>query len=620
MRKRRYASLVAALAAFSLVASACAGDGGGGGGGGGGEDGDLKGGTWRNEMESFVMNCNFDPTCEFVSFWLMAYTNSVLRPLMNYHHVAGEAGGEIHPDLADGEPEVSEDGLTYTFTLKDGVMFGPPVSREVTSQDVAYAFQRMASAPQGAQYTFYYEGVIEGFEVQKAPPEDIEISGIETPDDKTIVFNLAQETPDFLFRMAMPATAPIPPEVGNCFTESGEYGRNIVSTGPYMLEGSDQLDASSCDSLEPASGFEPERTFNLVRNPDYDPETDDPAMRSSNPDRFEVNVNTNVDDIFNKVEAGELETSPDDPPAEFLREHAGDEERLPTNPVDVLWYIAMNLTQPPFDDPAVRRAVNYVIDKDGLLRAAGGETVGIPATHILPPGMGGPPPEEYDPYPSEGNTGDVEAAKEEMRQSQYDSDGDGVCDAPECNNVLLISRNEDPWTEFNPIIEDNLAAIGINVKTRELEGGIAYETASTTSNNVPISAHAGWGKDWPDAATFFEALFTSGAISGEPGANNNLPLVGVTPQQNQEDELGIEGNLEGVPSVDEKFEECNATPLGDERLACFNELDVELMEEVVPYVPYRWDQEAHLLSENVAKWEFDQNAGEQSWAHVAVEA
>jgi peptide/nickel transport system substrate-binding protein len=579
-----------------------------------------RGGTFRAEMESFVMECNFDPSCEFVSYWLMVYTNSFLRPLMNYRHVEGEEGLEIFPDLAADMPEISEDGLTYTFTLKDGVMFGPPLDREVTSQDVAYAFRRLASAPQENPYTYYYEGVVDGFELQDASPEDIEIAGIETPDDKTFVLTLTRPTPDILFRLAMPATAPIPEEVAGCFTQGGEYGRYAISSGPYMLEGSEDLDASSCETLEPIAGLEPERTFSLVRNPNYDAATDDPEMRSNFPDGFQVSVNTNVDDIFNKIEAGELESSPDDPPAQFLRRYADDRERMPTNVVDVLWYIAMNLTTPPFDDIHVRKAVNLAIDKEGLLRSAGGPLVGEIATHILPPTLGGFPPDEYNPYETPNNAGDVEAAKAEMQQSVYDSDGDGVCDAPECSGVLHLTRNEAPWTEFSPIIEDNLAQIGIELRSRELEGGVAYETASTTSNNIPFSSHAGWGKDWPDASTFFEALFTSGAIQRGPGVNNNIPLVGVTSEINEERRLEIEGNLEDVPSIDDQFEECNQLELGQERIGCFNELDVTLTEDVVPYVPYRWDQETHLLSESVSQWAFDQNAGEMAFAHIAVDA
>lgn len=613
VRRRGITRFLAVAAALSLVAAACRP-----GAGPRRPTEGLEGGTLRIEMTDFVMDCGFDPTCEFVSYWLMVNTNVFLRPLMNYRHVEGDAGGEILPDLAADLPEVSDDGLTYTFTLRDGVMFGPPVSREVTSQDVAYAFQRMSSESQAAQYASYYEGTIEGLEVQDAPAEDVQITGIETPDDKTIVFRLAQETPDFLFRLAMPATAPIPREVASCFTQSAEYGRFAISSSSYMLEGSDQLDISSCDAMEPISGFDPNRQFVLVRNPNYDAATDDPEVRSNLPDRIEITINTNVDDIFARIEAGEVETAPEPVPPELLRKYADDRERLALNPVDVTWYITMNLTAPPFDDLAVRRAVNFVLDKSGLQRAWGGPLVGEVATHIIPPTMGGLPAEEYDPYPSPDHAGDVEAAKEEMRQSKYDSDGDGVCDAPECRNVLHINRNIPPWTEYGPIIEDNLSQIGIELRTRELESGTAYTTIQSTSRNVPIASNAGWGKDWADPRTFTQLLFTGAAIQRE--GNVNYSLVGVTPEINEEGNLGVTGTLERVPSIDEQFNACDVLPLGQGRTDCFNDLDRTLMEEVAPWVPYRWAVENHLLASTVTQWEFDQAAGEMALAHMAVQS
>ena len=107
----------------------------------------------------------------------------------------------------------------------------------------------------------------------------------------------------------MPATAPIPAEVARCYTQAAEYGRFVISSGPYMIDGSDKLDISSCDAQKPISGFNPNSGLNLVRNPNYDPATDDAEIRQSNPDRFEISVNTNPDDIFAKIERGELEGS-----------------------------------------------------------------------------------------------------------------------------------------------------------------------------------------------------------------------------------------------------------------------------------------------------------------------
>ena len=125
-----------------------------------------------------------------------------------------------------------------------------------------------------AQYGFYYTGVIKGMD-GKAKSAETKISGIETPDDQTIIFNLEKPTGDFLYRLSMPAAAPIPEEVGKCFTKAGDYGRYVMSNASYMIQGSDKLDISSCDAMKPISGFDPSKSITLVRNPNYDQATDD---------------------------------------------------------------------------------------------------------------------------------------------------------------------------------------------------------------------------------------------------------------------------------------------------------------------------------------------------------
>ena len=142
------------------------------------------------------------------------------------------------------------------------------------------------------------------------------ISGITTPNPSTIVIKLTKPRGDFLFALAMPATAPIPPEIGKCFEgKAGAYGRNLVSTGPYMIEGSDKVDISSCAAVKPASGFDGQTIMDLVRNPNYDPKTDSKAARENYPDEFKFVVNANADDILNKIEAGEYDTATTSDPA-----------------------------------------------------------------------------------------------------------------------------------------------------------------------------------------------------------------------------------------------------------------------------------------------------------------
>jgi peptide/nickel transport system substrate-binding protein len=614
-KRRQRLRLVGLALAVALLAAAC---GGGDEGGGGTQQATpQKGGVLRTSVADFGWTNAFDPTGEYIASGWTIY-GAMARSLMGTKHVADAAGNELFPDLAADVPELSSDGLTYTFKLKPGIKFGPPVNRDITSKDVAYAFQRINTASLVAQYGFYYFGVIKGMD-GKAKSPDQKISGIETPDDQTIIFHLEKPTGDFLYRVFMPATAPIPEEVAKCFTKAGDYGRYVISSGPYMIQGSDQLDISSCKTMKPISGFDPSKQIILARNPNYDQATDN--LRSNNVDGIDITVNTNIDDTFNKVEAGQLDSSfIDQPPKPVLQRYLTDQAKKPylhSNNGDRTWYITMNWTTPPFDDINVRKAANWVMDKAGLLQAWGGTTLGEIATHIMPPTvlnekLGA----DYNPYATPDNRGDEAKAKEAMKQSKYDSNKDGVCDADACKNLVMINRNVTPWTDAEPVVVSSLQKIGIEVKPRELASSAAYTTIQTVKNNIPIALNAGWGKDYADPYSF-AVLFDARSIIAT--GNTNYALVGIT--QDQASELGIKyPSGVQIPTVDADIDACQAIPTTqtDQRTDCFVNLDKKLMEQDVPWVPYLWTKNVTITAPSMTKYEFDQFSGYLSFTQVAV--
>jgi peptide/nickel transport system substrate-binding protein len=617
-KKRQQARLVGLALALALVAAACGGGDDEGGDGGQQQATAEKGGVLRTAISDFGFTNGFDPTGEYVA---IAFTlhGALGRTLMATKHVADAPGNELFPDLAAAEPEISEDGLKYTFKLKPNIKWGPPLDRNITSKDVAYAFQRINTAPLVAQYGFYYFGTIKGMD-GKAKSADQKISGIETPDDATIIFNLEKPTGDFLQRLGMAATGPIPEEVAKCFTKAGDYGRYVISSGPYMLQGADKLDITSCDSMKPISGFDPSKKITLVRNPNYDQATDN--LRGNYPDGITMSINTNVDDIFSQIEAGTLDSSvSDQPPKPVLQRYLTDPAKKPylhSNSGDRTWYITMNWATPPFDDVHVRKAANWIMDKQGILQAWGGTTLGDIATHNLPPiVLGDKLTADYNPYASEGNRGDEAKAKEEMKQSKYDTDKDGVCDASQCANLVMINRNVTPWTDAEAVVVSSLEKIGIKVKPRELASSAAYTTIQTVKNKIPIALNAGWGKDYADPYAFVGALFDSRSIIAT--GNTNYPLLGLKPEQAQE--LGID-YPEGVtiPSVDADVDACQKIPNTelDQRNECFANLDKKMMEESVPWVPYLWAKNITVTGTTVTKFEFDQFSGYLSLTQMAV--
>ena len=155
-----------------------------------------------------------------------------------------------------------------------------------------------------------------------------------------------------------------------------------------MIEGSDQLDASSCDDDEAALGLRPEQATHrssATRTTTRRRTTEAGELLDSS----SITINTNVKDIFDKIEAGELEgefAARRRGPARVL-DRPGPEGLSRSNAGDRTWYITMNLTQPPFDDIHVRKAANQIMDKEGLQRAWGGPIRGEIANHIVPDAM-----------------------------------------------------------------------------------------------------------------------------------------------------------------------------------------------------------------------------------------
>jgi len=623
-RKVIAAAVLAASLMLVLVAAGCGSSGGSSGaaqatgtGGGGNAE---KGGTFRTQTDSFEWTGNFDPTGEYLATFLGLYTNMLGRTLMGYKHEPDAAGNELIPDLAADEPEITDGDTTYTFTIRDGVKFGPPLDRQVTSKDVEYAMRRIGTPSLVAQYGFYYLGVIKGLQEYSdaggltGKNADAPIAGIETPDDKTIIFHLEKPTGDFLYRVAMPAAGPIPQEVGKCFTKAGEYGRFLISSGPYMVEGEDKLDTTSCDTMKALSGFNPNSKLILVRNPSYDAATDTTEARQNFFDQWQMTLNTNAQDIFDKVKANQLELAYASEPAEVIRTYTTTDalkNNYKVNSGDRTWYITMNLTQPPFDDIHVRKAMNWIMDKEGLRRAWGGSPKGEIANHIVPDTMFNGDLDDYNPYATEGDAGDLAKAQEEMKQSKYDTNKDGTCDAPQCKNVLHVTRTTDVWRNMVPIIESAASKLGIQLVTRPSDD--SYTIIQTVARKVPISSTPGWGKDYADASTFM-VLFDSRSINAE--GNVNYSLVGLTPDQVKE--FKVTGTTTGIPSVDADIDACNVL-LGDERNTCWEDLDKKLMETVVPWVPYLDANADFVISDAVSQYVFDQNSGDPAWAHLAVD-
>jgi ABC-type transport system substrate-binding protein len=283
----------------------------------------------------------------------------------------------------------------------------------------------------------------------------------------------------------------------------------------------------------------------------------------------------------------------------------------------------MNLFAAPFDDVHIRRAVNYALNKDGVRKAYGGELRGEIATSIEPPEVL-PESTGIDPYGSaQTPEGNLEKAMEEMKQSRYDTDQNGICDdGGACDGILFLGRSEDPWPEMNQVAVDSLKGILPGLVLKEVDTTTGYTTLQQVKKLIPISLVPGWGKDYNSPYGFDYYIFSSDGIFSCTAATN-YSLVGLSKEFAEDCGIGAEydayvKNNGDVPNVDETINECVAKP-ADQVNACFAELDTQLMTEVVPWVPWVWSTNWTSVNPSVTKYEFDGNSNTISYVHSAVD-
>src|SRR4051812_47203171 len=198
-----------------------------------------------------------DPGRTYYTFGEMV-TLATNRPLYSF-----KPDDAVHPvpDLAADQPQISADQKTVTVAIKPGIRYAPPVNREVTSADVKYAVERFFSTNVGGQYPGYFS-IIKG--APSRPTRGVRsISGIATPDPRTIVFTLKQAAGvSFAAALVMPITVPVPAEYARPFDarNPSTYNTHVAFTGPYMVK------SSASGAL---SGYRSGRSITLVRNPNW---------------------------------------------------------------------------------------------------------------------------------------------------------------------------------------------------------------------------------------------------------------------------------------------------------------------------------------------------------------
>ena len=263
--------------------------------------------------------------------------------------------GEPYPSLASGW-EISDDGLTYEFTIRDGLEFsdGTPL----VAEDVRRSWLRLLD-PATAATAPDVLSVVAGASERVAGRAEEDDVGIDAPDDHTLVVELRHPASYFVEITATPATFVVPPNADA--TDTWQRPQSFVGSGPYVIEGIDEADLVLRANPRYVAGTPPIDEIRWMSGGDSDPAT---AFQSGDVDLVQV---AGSDATWIAYDAD-------------LGPHLHAAEPLTVS------YFGFDTTRAPFDDPRVRRAFALVLDRERLVPLAEGAS-STAAASVVPPAL-----------------------------------------------------------------------------------------------------------------------------------------------------------------------------------------------------------------------------------------
>jgi peptide/nickel transport system substrate-binding protein len=511
-----------------------------------------RGGTLR------VLSADPDYMLDTAAFPNPAIARAYARTLYSYN-LSGPSEQKTVPvpDIADGPAQLSADQRTYTFRLRAGVRYAPPVNREVTAQDFITAIERLYD--EGPTYGQQYADLIAGasrFGAGKAS----RISGLAAPDTRTLTITLDQPAGDFLSILALSMFAPVPAKYAASYAVGANYSGHVIGSGPYTPD-----------------IHIPGKTIILDRNPNWDPATD--PLRKAWVDRIHIKLGVSIPSIQQAIEREEADLSLSSHVAQAridaLRADPERFRRLSVNTTGWLWHLVLetNPAAGAIADVRVRQAVNYAIDKVAYRDAIAERftATGELASTIMAPGSLGY--RHYDLYPTPGGRGDPAKARALLAEAGYPN---GV--------TLGFATLSGRLAAGRKPIEESLKEAGIDLKvTTNREWEPHFEALGNPAKRLEHQlAQGGWRLDYL-------------------GDNARQSIV---PQYDSR--LGFQDNFSEYhnPAVNRLIDRALAEPNLDRRAAMWAGIDQRIMRDA-PMVPLLWENSSFQWASRVHGWVYD---------------
>ncbi|MBD1383051.1 peptide ABC transporter substrate-binding protein [Metabacillus arenae] len=479
MKKSKFSLLLVLSLVLSMFLSACYGGGEQGASDGNSSEGDSKESNAKQELN--VIETNGIPSVDSsVAQDTIGFTtlNNVMEGLYRL-----DKNQEPIPGMAEGEPEVSEDGLTYTITLRDAKWSnGDPV----TANDFVFAWQRAIDPKTASPYGPYMmDGKIKGAaEISKAGAEkkeyDLNTLGVKAIDDKTLEIKLEVPIPYFKSLLAFPTFYPLNQKF---VEEQGDnYAKNadsLIYNGPFVLSDWSGTTASK---------------WTYAKNEDYW-NTEEVSL-----DKIQFNVLKESQAQANAYETGETHIT-SKLSSDIVPQYEGDPNVVKWLEPTIFW-LKMNQQNEALKNENIRRAIAMSINKEDYAKSILNNG-SLPANYAVPQEfVEGPDGKDF----REGNgdllTHNAEEAKELWAKGLEELGTDSV------KLVYLGDDTENAKKTAEYIknqLETNLE--GLSLQVDSVPFAVRLDRENSQDYDLQL---AGWGPDYLDPMTFSDLWLTGG--------------------------------------------------------------------------------------------------------------
>ncbi|MFA6237361.1 MAG: ABC transporter substrate-binding protein [Bacteriovorax sp.] len=442
---------------------------------------------------------------------------NIYEQLYEYHYL--NRPYELKPLLAESMPLMENQGRRYVIKLKKNIRYHdhPALKgqiRTVKAEDFITQIKRLSFAPLNSTGWWIIDGVILGVnDFKKTVGNDFKkfkttsIKGVTAPDDYTLIIELTQASPQFIYKLAMSFMSPVPLEIVEF--EKNDLGAHPIGTGPFYLE---KLDPSKelvlnkninyHESFYPAEGDRYANSRGLLKDSGEKipfVESINFKIVKDNNSRYELFIKNELDFI---VLPQEFYTQVFDDVGNLKEQIKSTDIRLQTMPTLTYWWLAFNMRDPLVGKNLnLRKAIAHAIDMNKYIQLFTNNT-GQKANSILPPGILGYDPSAMLPYDF-----NRDVAKDFLVKAGYPN-GKNL---PELvYDTRAESKISHDQAEF---FKDQLAQIGIKLKI--VKNNFKQYLEKSRTGHLQFFQD-GWTLDYPDAENVFQLLVSA---NYPPGPN-----------------------------------------------------------------------------------------------------